>query len=50
MGEIEVSKVNEKFSIARPVSVSGNLERGDQVKSTTVAAPLEFADTWRKPK
>lgn len=50
LGEIEVATVNEKFSIARPVSVAGTLQRGDQVRSTAVAAPLEFAPRWKKPK
>jgi len=50
IGEIEVSQVQEKFSTARPVSVSGSVDRGDQVKSTVAAAPLEFANKWKKPK
>lgn len=50
IGEIEVTQVQEKFSIARPVSLSGTPDRGDPVQATTVAAPLEFADKWKKPK
>ena len=50
VGEIEVSQVQEKFSIARPVSLNGTADRGDKVKSTKVAAPLEFASSWKKPK
>lgn len=50
IGEIEVTQVQEKFSIARPVSLSGTPQRGDPVKATTVASPLEFADTWTEPK
>ncbi len=50
IGEIEVSQVQEKFSIAKPVSLSGNPERGDKVVSRKVAAPLEFANRWKKPK
>jgi len=50
MGEIEVSQVQEKFSIARPVSLSGTPDRGDMVKGTKAAAPLEFARSWKKPK
>ncbi len=50
LGEIEVAQVQEKFSIARPVSLNGTPERGDRVVGTTVAAPLEFADNWRPPK
>lgn len=50
IGEIEVSQVQEKFSIARPLSLSGTPDRGDKVVSTKVAAPLEFAKKWNKPK
>ena len=50
LGEIEVSQVQEKFSIAKPVSLSGTPERGDKVKGTKAAAPLEFAASWKKPK
>ena len=50
IGEIEVTQVQEKFSIARSVSLSGIPDRGEPVKATTVAAPLEFADKWKKPK
>ena len=50
IGEIEVSQVQEKFSIARPVSLSGTPDRGDKVKGTKAAAPLEFAKSWKKPK
>ena len=50
LGEIEVSQVQEKFSIAKPVSLSGTPDRGDKVVSTEAAAPLEFAASWKKPK
>lgn len=50
LGEIEVTQVQEKFSIARPVSLNGTPERGDKVVATTVAAPLEFADAWHEPR
>ena len=50
LGEIEVSQVQEKFSIATPVSLSGDPARGDKVVGTAVSAPLEFADKWKKPK
>ena len=50
LGELEVAQVQEKFSIARPVSVSGDLTRGDKVVGMTPPAPLEFADSWKKPK
>ena len=50
LGELEVAQVQEKFSIARPVSISGDLARGDKVVGTTPPAPLEFAESWKKPK
>ncbi|MDH3363092.1 MAG: hypothetical protein OEM45_05250 [Gammaproteobacteria bacterium] len=50
IGEIEVSQVQEKFSIASSVSLSGTPDRGDKVKGTKAAAPLEFAGSWKKPK
>jgi len=50
LGEIQVTQVQEKFSIAKPTSISGTPERGDKVMATTVAAPLEFAGNWKKPK
>lgn len=50
IGEIEVNQVQEKFSIARPVSLNQTPDRGDKVMSTKIAAPLEFADKWKKPK
>jgi curli biogenesis system outer membrane secretion channel CsgG len=49
IGEIEVSQVQEKFSIARPVSLNATPDRGDKM-GTKAAAPLEFADKWKKPK
>ena len=50
IGEIEVNQVQEKFSIAAPVTMSGSPERGDKVVGTKIAAPLEFASKWKKPK
>jgi len=48
--EIEVKQVQEKFSIASPVSLNGTPDRGDKVVGTKIAAPLEFANKWKKPK
>ena len=50
LGTIEVTQVQEKFSIARPVSLSKTPERGTKLVSTRPAAPLEFADSFKKPK
>ena len=50
LGEVEVVQVQEKFCVASPVSLTGTPARGDLVKATTAAAPLEFAATWQAPK
>ena len=50
LGEIEVAQVQEKFSIARPVSLGTTPDRGDKVIGTKPPAPLEFAKSWKKPK
>ena len=50
LGDIEVQQVQEKFSIARSVSLSGEAARGDVVVSYESPTPLEFADSWTKPK
>lgn len=50
IGEVQITQVQEKFSIGRPVSISGTPQRGDKLMATTVASPLEFADAWKKPK
>lgn len=50
IGEVQVNQVQEKFSIAAPLTMHGVPERGDKVVGTAAAAPLEFADKWRKPR
>ncbi|MDA0681609.1 MAG: hypothetical protein O3A13_06950 [Proteobacteria bacterium] len=50
LGEIEITQVQEKFSIAKPVSLNGSAGRGDKVVATKVAEPLEFAPSWKAPK
>lgn len=50
LGEIEVVQVQEKFCIARPVSLSSTPERGDKAIATAKAAPLEFAAGWKEPR
>ena len=50
LGTAEVVSVQEKFSIARPVSLSSTPNRGDKVKSTKAAAALEFASSWSPPR
>lgn len=50
LGEIEVVQVQDKFSIARPMSLSSVPLRGAKAISTKAPAPLEFADNFNKPK
>ena len=50
LGDIEITQVQEKFSIARAVSLSGEAARGDAVISRKAPTSLEFADSWKKPK
>jgi hypothetical protein len=49
IGEISISQVNEKFSIATPVSLSKVPARGDKVVATKAAEPLQFASSWSPP-
>lgn len=50
LGTIEITQVQEKFSIARPVSLSKTPARGAKLVSLKPAEPLQFADRWKKPK
>ena len=50
LGDIQVFRVAEKFSVARPVNLSNVPARGDKVRSTKAPPALEFADNWKKPK
>ncbi len=49
IGEISISQVNEKYSIATPVSLSKVPARGDKVVATKAAEPLQFASSWSPP-
>ncbi len=50
VGQVQVSKVNEKFSIGRALDFdAATLERGDILVSTAEPPPLHFADTWTGP-
>jgi curli biogenesis system outer membrane secretion channel CsgG len=50
LGTVEVTQVQDKFSIARPVNLSKTPTRGTKVVSTRPAPALEFADSFKKPK
>ena len=50
LGDIEVAQVQEKFAIARAVSLSGDAARGDIVIARKAPTPIEFAASWQKPK
>ncbi|MBT8084623.1 MAG: CsgG/HfaB family protein [Woeseia sp.] len=50
LGTIRVSQVQEKFSIAEPVSLGKTPARGAKVVSMIAPPPLEFANSFSKPK
>ncbi len=50
IGEVEVTQVQDKFSIARHVAMSGEASRGDKVVSVQAAEPLQFAASWDAPR
>ena len=50
IGNIEIVSSKDKYSIARPVSLSRTPNRGDMVISTATAEPMEFADDWSSKK
>ena len=50
IGNIEVRKVQEKFSIARPASLYGAPGRGDKVISLAPPPSIEFAPSFRVPR
>ncbi|MBT8097212.1 MAG: hypothetical protein KJO19_09255, partial [Woeseia sp.] len=50
LGTIRVSQVQEKFSIAEPVALGKTPARGAKVVSTIAPPPLEFANSFSKPK
>jgi hypothetical protein len=47
LGAVEVAQVEEKYSIARNVSMSSTPSRGDKVKALEVASGMEFAGDWK---
>ena len=50
LGEIEVTQVQEQFSIARVVALSSNATRGDVVVSRVAPTSIEYAASWTKPQ
>ena len=50
LGSVRVARVQDNFSIAEVVSLSGPASRGDQVVSTVPPPSIEFAAAWQKPK
>ena len=49
IGTVRVSQVQEKFSIAEFISITGSVKRGDKVVSTVRPPRIEFADRWEEP-
>ena len=50
LGSVRVTVVQEQFSIAETVSMSGIPSRGDGVVSTAAPPGIEFAQGWERPK
>lgn len=50
LGDVEVVRVEEKFSIARPLSLASAPERGDAVVSQAAAPTMEYASRWDPPR
>lgn len=50
LGSVRVTVVQEQFSIAETVSMSGTPSRGDGVVSTAAPPGIEFAQGWERPK
>ena len=50
IGDIRVTEVQEKFSVAEIVSIDGEVNRGDKVVSTAQPPRIDFAEQWQKPK
>lgn len=49
LGDLEVVRVEEKFSIARPLNVNAIPDRGDPVVSQTAPPSMEYASSWNPP-
>ncbi len=50
LGTVEVTQVQEKYSIARPVSLRKTPQRGAKLVSMQPPPALEFADSFSNPK
>ena len=49
LGDVEIVRVEDKFSIARPVSLASAPERGDSAVSQAAAPSIEYASNWNPP-
>ena len=50
LGTVRVVTMQDKFSIAEVISLSGPASRGDRVVSTVPPPSIEFAAAWEEPK
>lgn len=50
IGDIRVTDVQEKFSVAEIMSIDGEVNRGDKVVSTAPPPSIDYAEQWQKPK
>ena len=50
LGSVRIAVVQEQFSIAETVAISGTPSRGDRVVSTAAPPGIQFAEGWQPPK
>ena len=50
LGTARVAQVQEQFSIADEIFISGEVKRGDRIVSTAMPPALQFAHGWEDPR
>lgn len=50
IGTARVAEVQDRFSVAEAVSMTGEVIRGDRVVSTAAPPGIEFASSWERPR
>ena len=50
LGTARVAEVQDRFSVAEAVSITGEVSRGDRIVSTAAPPGIEFAPSWERPR
>ena len=50
LGTARVAEVQDRFSVAEAVSITGDVDRGDRIVSTAAPPGIEFAPSWEPPR